>query len=67
VLTETPQPSIFNLTHTILAFAALGKTHLLGVGREGCIYTFDISSDAIKIPNKSKLDGIEDILSIQPL
>jgi hypothetical protein len=67
VLTETPQPSVFNLTHTILAFAALGKTQLLGVGREGCIYTFDISTDAIKIPNKSKLEGIDDIYSIQPL
>jgi hypothetical protein len=42
-------------------------THLLGIGREGCIYTFDISSDAIKIPNKSKLDNIDEILSIQPL
>lgn len=65
--TETPQASIFNLTLTILAFAAFGKTHLLGVGREGCIYSFDISTDAIKIPNKTKLEDIDDIYSIQPL
>jgi hypothetical protein len=65
--TEMPQSSTFNLTHTILAFAAFGKTHLLGVGREGCIYTFDISTDAIKIPNKTKLEDIDDIYSIQPL
>ena len=65
--TETPQPSTFNLAHTILAFTAFGKAHLLGVGREGCIYTFDISTDAIKIPNKTKLDGVDDIYSIQPL
>ena len=63
----TPQPSVFNLTHTILAFAAFGKTHLLGVGREGMIYTFDISTEAIKIPTKFKLEEIDDILSIQPL
>ena len=62
-----PQASTFNLAHTILAFAAFGKTHLLGVGREGCIYTFDISSDAIKIPFKTKLEEIDDIYSIQPL
>jgi hypothetical protein len=64
---EMPQPSTFNLEHTILAFAAFGKAHLLGVGREGCIYTFDLSTDEIKIPKKTKLEDIDDIFGIQPL
>jgi hypothetical protein len=67
MIIERPQPSIFNLEHSILAFAAFGKAHLLGVGREGCIYTFDISTDEIKIPNNTKLENVDDIYAIQPL
>jgi hypothetical protein len=51
----------------MLSYSFYENTYLIGVGRDGVIYTFDITTPAIKIPTKNTLKEIDDILSIQPL
>jgi hypothetical protein len=40
------------------------ETYLIGVGRDGHIFTFDLKSTQITVPAKSNLRDVDDILSI---
>ena len=42
-------------------------THLLGFSEEGNIYAFDLSVVRPRIPQRMKLNNIEDIIDMKPM
>jgi hypothetical protein len=55
---KQPELSEFQLPRPIYAFIEFENTHLIGVGYEGHFFSFDLTAPQIKVPLKSRLEGI---------
>jgi hypothetical protein len=52
----------------LLYFIFLEERHLIGFGKSGMVYAFEITSyKSFSRPTKQYLRGIDDILSVHPL
>ena len=57
----------YELARPIYAFIEFENTHLIGVGFEGHIFSFDLTIPQNKVPLRTTLEGIDDIRDIQKL
>ena len=62
---ELEQQQTFHLAKAMLCFTLIDANTLVGAGRDGIIYVFNVSEDLdqIGVPIKIELRGIDDILS----
>ncbi len=52
------------MNKTILAFVKFDDSKIIGVGRDGHIFTIDVSQTQTRVPRTSSLRDIDDIISI---